>query len=38
MKRNLTVDILKFIALLLIINSHADVMYLKYSVLATGGR
>ncbi|MDO4184908.1 MAG: acyltransferase family protein [Bacteroidales bacterium] len=37
MKRDISVDIVKFIAVFLIINSHADIMYPHLSVLATGG-
>ena len=36
-ERNISVDILKFMAVLLITNSHMDIMYAKYGVLATGG-
>lgn len=36
-KRDISIDIVKFIAVFLIINSHADIMYVKYSQLATGG-
>lgn len=36
-KRNIGVDILKFMAVLLITNSHMEVLYGPYSVLATGG-
>ena len=36
-KRDIAIDIVKFLAVLLIINSHADCMYPKYQVLATGG-
>lgn len=36
-KRDISIDIVKFIAVFLIINSHADIMYAKYSQLATGG-
>lgn len=35
--RVLAVDFLKFIAVLIIINSHADSMYPRMSALATGG-
>ena len=36
--RNHTIDILKFLAAILITNSHMDVLYPgKFSVLATGG-
>lgn len=36
-KRDFAVDIVKFFAVFLIINSHADIMYPKMSILATGG-
>ena len=36
-ERNINVDILKFLAVFIIINSHADICYPKYSFLATGG-
>lgn len=36
-KRNIAIDILKFIAALLITNSHMGIMYTKFSSLATGG-
>lgn len=36
-KRNLGIDILKFFAVILITNSHMDVLYGKYNLLATGG-
>ncbi len=36
-EKNIAVEILKFFAVLLIINSHADVMYPRFSALATGG-
>lgn len=35
--RDISIDILKFFAVFLIINSHADMCYPKYSMLATGG-
>ena len=35
--RDISIDIVKFLAVFLIINSHADIMYAKYSSLATGG-
>ena len=35
--RDIAIDIVKFLAVLLIINSHADVMYPKLQILATGG-
>ena len=34
--RDISIDILKFFAVFLIINSHADICYPKYSMLATG--
>ncbi len=36
-QRDTSVDILKFFAVFLIINSHADMMYPRFSALATGG-
>ncbi len=36
-KRDVSLDVLKFIATIMITNSHMGVMYGKYSVLATGG-
>lgn len=36
-ERNIGIDILKFFAALLITNSHMELLYGKYSVLATGG-
>lgn len=37
-KRIISIDILKFLAVLLIINSHADIMYPDHlKMLATGG-
>ena len=36
-KRDIGIDIMKFFAVLLIMNSHADIMYAKYPSLATGG-
>lgn len=36
-KRDISVDIIKFFAVFLIINSYADICYPKYSFLATGG-
>lgn len=36
-ERNINVDILKFLAVFIIINSHADICYPRYSFLATGG-
>lgn len=36
-ERNIGIDILKFIAALIITNSHMELLYGKYSALATGG-
>lgn len=36
-ERDIAIDIVKFLAVFLIINSHADVMYPKLQTLATGG-
>lgn len=36
-ERDFAIDIVKFLAVLLIINSHADVMYPHLKILATGG-
>jgi hypothetical protein len=36
-QRNISLDLLKFLAVLLVINSHADICYPKYVFLATGG-
>ena len=36
-ERDYSIDILKFLAVFLIINSHMDALYVKYSILATGG-
>lgn len=36
-ERDFAIDIMKFLAVLLIINSHADVMYPHLKMLATGG-
>ena len=36
-QRYLSIDILKFIAVIAITNSHMELLYGKYSVLATGG-
>lgn len=36
-ERNLSIELLKFIAVIVVINSHSDIMYGKYSYLATGG-
>lgn len=36
-KRNISIDILKCFAAILITNSHMELLYGKYSILATGG-
>lgn len=36
-QRDKSIDLLKFIAVLAITNSHMDILYGKYSGLATGG-
>lgn len=36
-QRDISIDIVKFLAVFLIINSHADMCYPKFSALATGG-
>ena len=36
-ERDIAIDIVKFLAVLLIINSHADMMYPHLKLLATGG-
>lgn len=36
-KRDISVDIIKFFAVFLIINSHADACYPRFGILATGG-
>lgn len=35
--RNIAIDIVKLLAVILITNSHMDIMYPKYTFLATGG-
>ena len=35
--RDISIDIVKFLAVFLIINSHIDICYAKYAFLATGG-
>ena len=37
MKRNVAIDFVKVIATLLVLNSHMEICYGKYSILATGG-
>lgn len=36
-EKNLSIELLKFIALFIIANSHMGILYGKYSILATGG-
>ena len=36
-KRNVAVDFVKFIATLLVLNSHMGICYGPYAALATGG-
>lgn len=36
-KRDYSIDVLKFLAVFLIINSHMDALYVNYKILATGG-
>ena len=36
-ERDYSIDIIKFLAVFFIINSHADVAYPRYGILATGG-
>lgn len=36
-QRDISIDIVKFLAVFFIINSHADMCYPKFSALATGG-
>lgn len=36
-ERDYSIDILKFLAVFLIINSHMDALYVEYGMLATGG-
>ena len=36
-ERDFSIDIVKLLAVLMIINSHADIMYPKMQILATGG-
>ena len=36
-ERDFAIDIVKCLAVILIINSHADIMYPRMQVLATGG-
>lgn len=36
-KKNLSIELLKFVAVLLVLNSHMDSLYGKYDVFSTGG-
>lgn len=36
-QRDISIDVIKFFAVFLIINSHSDIAYPRYSILATGG-
>ena len=36
-ERDYSIDIIKFLAVFFIINSHADIAYPHYKILATGG-
>lgn len=36
-EKNLSIELLKFFAVIFVLNSHMDTLYAKYSVLATGG-
>ena len=36
-QRDISIDILKFFAVLLITNSHMGLLYGKYSILSSGG-
>ena len=36
-EKNLSIELLKFFAVLIVANSHMDILYGKYSTLATGG-
>lgn len=36
-QRNIAIDILKFIAVFMVMNSHMAICYPKYSILSTGG-
>lgn len=35
--RDISIDIMKCLAVILVMNSHMDLLYGKYSALATGG-
>lgn len=36
--RDVSIDIMKCLAVILVMNSHMDLLYGKYSALATGGQ
>lgn len=36
--RDVSIDIMKCLAVVLVMNSHMDLLYGKYAALATGGR
>lgn len=36
-KRDVSIDIMKCLAVILVMNSHMDLLYGKFSALATGG-
>ena len=36
-ERNLSIELFKFIAVVLVLNSHMELLYGKYSFMATGG-
>ena len=36
-EKNLSIELLKFMAVIIVMNGHMDVLYGKYSALATGG-
>lgn len=36
--RDASIDIMKCLAVILVMNSHMDLLYGKYSALATGGQ
>lgn len=36
-QRNIAIDVLKFVAVFMVMNSHMEICYPKYDVLATGG-
>lgn len=36
-KKNLSLELLKFVAVIIVLNSHMDPIYGKYGFLSTGG-